>query len=166
MATLSESYNMLSFYHQTAKLVVNVKKEGYLYSGANGNISMTIGENSNIKLSGTFTAFNFGTTTGIWNSTSGIPGTITPDKAVNSGNYAATFEALVIPQTVNSGTLFQFYVGDVGPFRYTVPTGGITWETRREYTYNVTLKNATSTRSTGTLECELELVRVQDMNEK
>ena len=39
----------LAFYHQTAKLVVNVKNEGYLSGGTNSAISMFIGENDNIK---------------------------------------------------------------------------------------------------------------------
>ena len=67
-------------------------------------------------------------------------GTITPHKAATANSCAATFEALVIPQTVSTGTLFQFYVGNVGPFRYTVPAEGITWNAGMEYTYNVTLK--------------------------
>ena len=66
---------------------------------------------------------------------------ITPHTAATTSGNAATFEALVIPQTVNAGTtLFQFNVGEVGPFTYEVPAGGIMWETGMKYTYNVTLK--------------------------
>lgn len=129
----------LAFYHQTAKLVVNVKNEGYLSGGTNSAISMFIGENDNIKISGTFTRIINGTA-GRWNIESGTPGTITPHNAATATGCVASFEALVIPQTVNTGTLFQFYVGNVGPFRYTVPTGGITWNAGMVYTYNVTLK--------------------------
>lgn len=129
----------LNFYHQTAKLVVNVKNEGYLSGGTNSAISMFIGENDNIKISGTFTRIINGTA-GRWNTASGTSDTITPHKATTTNGCAATFEALVIPQTVSTGTLFQFTVGDVGPFRYEVPAGGITWNAGMEYTYNVTLK--------------------------
>ena len=150
---------MLSFYHQTAKVVVNVTNDGYLSGATDADVSMTIGENNNINLSGTFAPFTrYGETAGEWNNL-GTPGTIIPRKATNT-----RFEALVIPQTVSSGTLFQFYVDDVGPFRYTVPAGGITWNAGKAYTYNVTLNNTTSTRSAGTSECVLELVETRDMN--
>ncbi|HIZ33901.1 MAG TPA: fimbrillin family protein [Candidatus Bacteroides merdigallinarum] len=130
---------IFNFYHQTAKLVVNVQNGGYLSGGTDNNVSMTIGESDNIKISGTFTPMSIGIT-GTWNTDSGTTGTITPHTAATTSGYVATFEALVIPQTVSTGTLFQFYVGDVGPFRYEVPAGGSTWNAGTEYTYNVTLK--------------------------
>ena len=134
LKTLSpDGTGMLSFYHQTAKVVVNVTNDGYLSGATDADVSMTIGENNNINLSGTFAPFRFGETAGEWNNL-GTPGTIIPRKATNTH-----FEALVIPQTVSSGTLFQFYVDGVGPFRYTVPAEGITWNAGMEYTYNVTL---------------------------
>ena len=135
LKTLSpDGTGMISFYHQTAKVVVNVTNDGYLSGATDADVSMTIGENNNINLSGTFAPFRFGETAGEWNNL-GTPGTIIPRKATNTH-----FEALVIPQTVSTGTLFQFYVGNVGPFRYTVPAEGITWNAGTKYTYNVTLK--------------------------
>ena len=50
-----------------------------------------------------------------------------------------SFGALVIPQTIAEGnTLFTFTV-DGQTYYYEVPSGGIKWETRKEYTYNVTI---------------------------
>ena len=129
-----------NFHHQTAKLVVNVQNGGYLSGVTNNNVSMIIGESNNIKISGTFTRIITGTA-GSWNTTSGTTGTITPHTAATASGCAATFEALVIPQTVGAGTiLFQFNVGNVGPFTYQVLAEGITWEAGKVYTYNVTLK--------------------------
>ena len=131
----------LTFYHQTAKVVVHVKNDGYLSGNWNhGDVSMTIGENNNINLSGTFTPFSgVDRTAGTWNNL-GTPGTITPHDAALAANCAASFEALVIPQNITAGTtLFQFKVGGGDPFRYKVPEAGITWETGKVYTYNITL---------------------------
>ena len=133
------SYNALTFYHQTAKLIVNVTNNDYLSGGANNDVSMTI---NGLYTSATFANPTTQTSTiwaGEWTNHSN-QGTITPHKAATANSCAATFEALVIPQTVSTGTLFQFYVGNVGPFRYEVPAEGITWETGKVYTYNVTLK--------------------------
>lgn len=130
----------LSFYHQTAKIIVNVTNGGYLSGVANSDVSMTIND---LYTSATFArpiAQTGSIGAGKWSNHSN-PQAITPHKAATtSGNYAATFEALVIPQTVSAGTtLFQFNVGDVGPFNYNV-TSPITWQTGMKYTYNVTLK--------------------------
>ena len=129
----------LTFYHQTAKVVVNVKNDGYLSGGTNDNVSMTI---NGLSTSASFTSPTTQTSTiwaGTWSNHSNQKD-ITPHKAETTSGYAATFEALVIPQTVSAeSTLFQFYVGDVGPFRYTVPTEDIAWETGMVYTYNMTL---------------------------
>ncbi len=130
----------LTFYHQTAKVVVNVTNNGYLSGGTNDNVSMTI---NGLSTSASFTSPTTQTGTiwaGTWSNHSSNPQDITPHKAETTNGYAATFEALVIPQTVSAeSTLFQFYVGDVGPFRYTVSTEDITWETGKKYTYNVTI---------------------------
>lgn len=128
----------LSFYHQTAKVVVNVTNNGYLSGGTNDNVSMTIND---LSTSASFTSPTTQTGTiwaGTWSNHSNQKD-ITPHKAKTTSGYAATFEALVIPQTISEGqTLFSFMV-DGQTYTYTVPTGGITWETGKEYTYNMTL---------------------------
>lgn len=132
-------YISLAFYHQTAKVIVNVITGGYLSNGTNNNVSMTIND---LYTSATFTGPTNGTGiiwAGTWTNHNNQKA-ITPHQAATTSGNAATFEALVIPQTVSTGTLFQFYVGEVGPFTYEVPAGGIIWETGMKYTYNVTLK--------------------------
>ena len=121
----------LTFYHQTAKVVVNIKKEGIMAENPTHKVAIQG------TLSGTFTAptgeDTFGTWTELSTSSSITPKTITPTE------YAASYQALVIPQTISEGqTLFSFMV-DGQTYTYTVPTGGITWETGKEYTYNMTL---------------------------
>ncbi len=85
---------------------------------------------------------------------------------MSDGNTSlVSFGALVIPQTISEGqTLFTFTV-DGQTYYYKVPSGDIKWETRKEYTYNVTIIGEATTRSAGTPGCEVKLVEVQDMNE-
>ena len=138
------TYLNLTFYHQTAKVVINVKNDGYLSGMADVGVNMTIGSTDGIYTSATFESpISMDGETFLWSGDWTNPSdkkSITPHKATTTNGCVATFEALVIPQTVSTGTLFQFYVGDVGPFRYTVPAGGITWNAGTKYTYNVTLK--------------------------
>ena len=48
----NSTYNMLDFYHQTAKVIVNVTNGGYLSGGADNKVSMTI---NGLYTSATFT---------------------------------------------------------------------------------------------------------------
>ena len=100
----------LTFYHQTAKIVVNIKSDGLPESiGATAdNISLTIGEGGILTMDGTFTlpteADGNGRWLGIW-TTGSTKGSIKPHlaTATETGNFA-TYEALVIPQDMTAGT--------------------------------------------------------------
>ncbi len=121
----------LTFYHQTAKVVVNIKKEGIMAENPTHKVAIQG------ALSGTFTAPTGEDTFGTWTADAS-EGSITP-QAITPTEYAASYQALLIPQTISEGqTLFSFMV-DGQTYTYTVPTGGITWETGKEYTYNMTL---------------------------
>ena len=121
----------LTFYHQTAKVVVNIKKEGIMAENPTHKVAIQG------ALSGTFTAPTGEDTFGTWTADAS-EGSITP-QAIAPTEYAASYQALLIPQTISEGqTLFSFMV-DGQTYTYTVPTGGITWETGKEYTYNMTL---------------------------
>ena len=153
-----------TFYHQTAKIVVHVRNSGIV--AGKTELSMKVG-NDNIYIDGELVS----QVNNVYIWTSGeTKGTITPytlgqQPMSDRTTSLVSFGALVIPQTIDEGnTLFTFTV-DGQTYTYTVPTGGITWENGKEYTYNVTLKNPdVTTRSTYTQECELELIEVEDMN--
>ena len=127
-----------TFYHQTAKIVVHVRNSG-IVAGKNG-LGMTVG-NDNIYIDGKLGS----STNEIYSWTSGeTKGTITPytlgqQPMSDRTTSLVSFGALVIPQTIDEGnTLFSFTV-DGQTYTYTVPTGDITWENGKEYTYNVTI---------------------------
>ena len=132
----------LNFYHQVAKVNVNILKGDETPAGLSIT-GLTIG---GIATSGTFTAPALGGTTttplGTWSVTEQNQN-ITPHAGTaTGGNTLATYEALVIPQTVNGNTqLFTIAAIGYSDFVYT-PTEEITWQPGMEYTYNITIKGS------------------------
>ena len=137
----------LTFYHQTAKVVVNIKQEGLPTSiGATANdISLTIGED--LALDGTFTlptaADGDGRWLGTW-TTGATKGSISPHLASTPATgYFATYEALVIPQNVTAGTRLLAFTAKkgttvYGPFYYTLQKDAV-WKPGYVYTYDITI---------------------------
>ena len=124
----------LDFCHQTAKVVMNIVNDEFVASIGNA-FDVTI---NGVVLSGTFNPPASGSY-GTWNTDGRQASAITPHTAATTDGYAATFEALVIPQTISNGTdLFIFNVDGYDPFIY-VPGGDIEWKPGYEYTYTVTI---------------------------
>lgn len=139
----------LTFYHQTAKVVVNIKSDGLPESiGATpGDISLTIGEGDILALDGAFTLPKAADADGRWLGT-WTPGTtkgsISPHlaTATETGNFA-TYEALVIPQDVTAGTRLLAFTAKkgttvYGPFYYTLQKDS-EWKPGHVYTYDITI---------------------------
>ena len=137
----------LTFYHQTAKVVVNIKQEGLPESidATTENISLTIGEG--LALSGTYTlptaAGSDNRWLGTWR-TGSTKGSIKPHLATTpeTGNFA-TYEALVIPQDMTAGTRLLTFTAEkdgtsYGPFYYTLQNNA-EWKAGYVYTYNITI---------------------------
>ena len=120
----------LTFYHQTAKVVVNIKKEGIMAENPTHEVAIQG------ALSGTFTAptgkETYGTWTNLTESSSITPQSITP---ANS-EYAAFYQALLIPQTIDDA--FISITIDDKTYRYT-PETGTTLQPGHVYTYNITV---------------------------
>ena len=119
----------LTFYHQTAKVVVNIKQEGLPTSigATTDNISLTIGEGDILTMDGSFSlptaADSDDRWLGTWASGS-TKGSIKPHLATTpaTGNFA-TYEALVIPQDMAAGTKLLTFTAEkddtgYGPFYY------------------------------------------------
>ena len=122
----------LTFYHQTAKVVVNIKKEGIMAENREHKVAIQG------ALSGTFTAPTGEDTFGTWTADAS-EGSITP-QAITPTEYAASYQALLIPQTIAEGeTLFTFTV-DEQTYYYKVPSGDITWENGKRRRRNNTIK--------------------------
>lgn len=127
----------LIFYHQTAKIIVNIKKmEGI--DSADQIQSVKIGDN-NLALSGTYTApSGTGVTTGTW-----LPGpmdkTITPFKLsqpIDPSKYIASYTALVIPQNMDGKRLIAIDT-ELGTHYYTPKEGAAELEAGKVHTYNI-----------------------------
>ena len=135
----------LTFRHQTAKVVVNVSREGLPTTiGATAqDISLGIGEDENILMDGTFTLPTDGSGYGTWTPGT-TEGSITPHLSGTAADgCVATYEALVIPQTIRSGAwLLTFNATkdgtSYGPFYYMLQKD-TEWKAGYKYTYNVTI---------------------------
>lgn len=131
----------MTFYHQVAKVKVNILKGDETPTGLSSITRLTIG---GIATSGTFTApaLDSATPLGTWNAT-GEKQSITPHAVTTTGdNTLATYEALIIPQTVNGNTqLFTISANGYSDFVYT-PTEAIEWQSGMEYTYDITIKGS------------------------
>lgn len=141
-------YTALSFYHQTAKIVVNIKKEGLPTSinAEPGDIALTIGGDNGLALNGTFTppeTISSDGWLGTW-TLGNITGRIKPHLATNTvTGCIASYEALVIPQDVEAGTKLLTFTATkngtpYGPFYYTLDNN-ITWNSGYVYTYDITI---------------------------
>lgn len=127
-----------TFYHQTTKIVVHVRNSG-IVAGKTG-LGMTVG-NDNIYINGELSD----PVNSVYSWTPGdIQGTITPynlgQQPMNDETTSlVSFGALVIPQTISEGQILFSFTVDGQTYYYKVPSGGITWENGKEYTYNVTI---------------------------
>lgn len=139
----------LAFYHQVAKVKVNVLRGTDTPADITSVTSLTI---KDVATSGTFSDLNFDGATGKWSAGSGQRQDITPHAGTATGdNMLATYEAIVIPQN-NSypNGLFTITAEGYNSFVYT-PVPDITWESGREYTYNITIKGSGLEVTTGTI---------------
>lgn len=150
-----EGTNSLTFYHQTAKVVVNIRNYG-VASDASKITSVSI----KAITVGTFTApltnnCNCGLSAQLAETPSGIipfkldsPNTNVVFDNTKSGETAfASYQALVIPQTLGADTPIEIEIEGYDTFKYT-PTGS--WAGGTQYTYNLTIKGSEVTATVTT----------------
>lgn len=130
----------LNFYHQNVKLVVNVLNRG-MAAGYQGDVSLRIGSISNEGYYSQSEPAN--DPYGSWQSVTGseniTPYRLSEPNVVDGTQTVASFEAIVLPQTVNANsTLFTFTLNGKD-YTYKVPSGGITWSIGQKYIYDVTI---------------------------
>ena len=134
----------LDFYHQNVKLVVNVLNTGLVAGYQSTDVSLSVGP---IRSEGIYQspipihlgAGPYGSWVSLAGSETFTPYRLLKPNVVNGTSSVASFEVVVLPQTVEAGnTLFTFTV-DGQNYCYTVPTGGITWDIGKKYTFNVTI---------------------------
>lgn len=131
----------LPFYHQTARVVINIKNAEAATDAAN-IASVVIGDANNLALSGSYSPPGVGTTAGTWDISTGTPakGTITPKDITSGIAYLKSYAALVIPQNMTGKKFIAITLkGDI-TYYYTPTDTDATLESGKEYTYNVTVK--------------------------
>lgn len=140
--TFSDKTKSLAFYHQTARVVINI-----MNADAATNVGqiagVVIGDANNLALSGGYTApSGTGITAGTWNITSGpTKGTITPKEITGSGNgILKTYTALVIPQDMEGERFFAITLSGDQVYYYTPGSSEADLKSGQVYTYNVTVK--------------------------
>ena len=129
----------LAFYHQAAKIVINVKESDFLIANTLSSVKI-----NDVAITGEYTLPTGDETHGTWTAQSGsTEDDITPREIdIPADGCVVSYEAIVIPQTIASGKeLFVFTVEGYSPFSYVTESAKpITWEAGKEYTYNVTIK--------------------------
>ena len=140
----------LSFYHQTARMVVNIRNA----EAATADAMIKSVSICNVTLTGNFTLPADGQHCGLAAATGGPAQTITPRKlkpntdvdfgAGGSGNETAlaSYAALVIPQTVAAGEKFiAITLMDENTYYYKAEESQATLQGGQVYLYNITVKN-------------------------
>ncbi|WP_455622042.1 fimbrillin family protein [Parabacteroides sp.] len=139
----------LGFYHQTARVVINIKNAEAATS-TDAIESVRIGYADNLALSGSYTVpTGPGNTAGIWNTTTGRPamGAINPKEPAIPNTLAggetalASYTALVIPQDMTGKPFIAIKLkGDPQTYSYTPRTGEAALQGGKLYTYDITVK--------------------------
>lgn len=119
----------LTFYHQLAKVIFNVKADGPAPSITAATMT--------IPGSGTITALDTGAHDGTW--TPGSDASITPKTETTAAGCIATYSAVVIPGDYNGKTLLQLATSN-GTYKY-VPASTQTLSPGMCYTFTITIKN-------------------------
>lgn len=132
----------LPFYHQTAKVVINIVNAEAATS--TGNIAgVEIGYANNLALVGTYAIPTGSDKQGAWTASTTNKGTITPkeDTSTPPTGILKSYEALVIPQDMTDNKFIAVTHSNGNTYYYT-PTGtdGIL-QGGKEYLYSITVKN-------------------------
>lgn len=142
--TFSDDTKSLAFYHQTARVVINIKNAEAATKEEDIK-GVVIGYAGNLALSGTYTApVGTGVTAGTWIPVTAAPGmgTITPkDITASAGSILKTYTALVIPQNMQSKKFLAVTRSNDRVYYY-IPSRNdeANLKSGQVYTYNVTVK--------------------------
>ncbi|MFK2114526.1 fimbrillin family protein [Bacteroides fragilis] len=133
----------LDFTHQTARVVINIKK-AEAATEISSITKVTIGYDNNLALSGTYSVPTEGNaTTGTWDISGGTMGTITPKDITASGSsdILKTYAALVIPQNMSNQKFIAVTLKDNNTYYYTPQSTDADLKSGTQYTYNITVKH-------------------------
>lgn len=133
----------LAFYHQTARVVINIENAEAVTAAADIR-SVIVGDADNMALSGTYTQPSAPNTAGLWDISSARSGTVTPKEISPTGSYLKSYAALLIPQNMSEKTNKKFIAvtltgGDT--YYYTPENQAADLASGQQYTYNITVKH-------------------------
>ena len=141
----------LTFYHQTAKVVINIIKNEFVTSADQiTDVSLV-----NMNRTADYAEPQNGNTTGTWSNFSNPAGGITPKSLAvvpnNPDNILTSYAALVIPQDMEGKRFIRVTV--YGNNYYYISTGGeAKLQSGQQYTYNITVKNDYLEVTTATID--------------
>lgn len=141
--TQSISFNgskNLSFYHQTAHVVIHIL---YTEAAASiGPVKIAIGSEDNIALSGKYTPPVAPDIAGTWDVSNAIMGTINPygfyDDTID--DLLGSYHALVIPQDMSNKKFISVTMHDGYTYYYIPKENEVKLESGKEYIFKVTVK--------------------------
>lgn len=151
--SFGDASKSLSFFHQTARVVINIKKEE-VATTASAISRIRIG-NGNLALTGSYTPPAIGDNIGQWNADASTQNTIIPKlMTTNSDIYLRTYTALVIPQDMTGKKFIAITMSDKNIYYYTPKSGEADLKGGYQYTYDITVKqgyiNVVATEGSGT----------------
>lgn len=126
----------LRFYHQTAKVLVYIRNAEYVTDAAQIR-SVRIGA-ENLALSGSYEAPDAGATAGVWTPGAADAGIIPRRLTTVPAGYVAAYEALVIPQSMDSKRLVAVETA-AGTMYYTPAAGDAQLGAGKVHTYIITV---------------------------
>lgn len=127
----------LKFYHQTAKVVINIlNKEAATDAG---QIQRVVIGNNDLALSGSYAAPGAGQTAGTW-SDHADTGAVTPKEIAAAAGCLKSYTALVIPQNMTNKQFIKITV-DGYTYCYTPKNNDGNLLSGKQHTYNITVKN-------------------------
>lgn len=132
----------LPFYHQTARVVLNIKNAEAATNAADIQ-RVVIGDAANLVLSGAYAPpAGAGNTVGTWDTSKGSLGTIIPKDITSTGSgYLKTYAALVIPQQMQGEKFIAITLND-GYTYYYIPAGDeANLQAGKVHTYDITVMN-------------------------
>ena len=140
----------LKFYHQTAKVIINITK-AEAATNTSDIASVKLGD-AYIALSGGYVAPTSNATQGTWSRLSTYVKNLIPKEFTPTGTALRSYEALVIPQDM-TGKKFIAVTLTNGNTYYYIPTGtdGVL-EGGKAHTYNITVNRTGITVSVGDID--------------
>lgn len=141
----AETANNLPFYHQTAKVVINIKNaEAATTADAITSVSIV-----NMNTSGSY-SIPSGSTTDSWSSHTNKTSITPKDITASNGDILKTYAALVIPQDMQGNKFISVTLSDGNTYYYTPKDNEANLLSGKQYTYDITVKYGSLEVSTVT----------------